>query len=66
MYRLWSHIKKDGGRVDEQIKKASGEQVAAKSLTWSYGNILSALKLRNGKLSMLLSKKGLGSSEILE
>lgn len=52
--RLWIHVKNDGGRIDEQIGKTSGLQASAKGLTWSYANILSAIKIRNGKLSQLL------------
>lgn len=46
MYRVWNHVKNDGGRIDEQIGKTSGAQTSAKGLTWSYANILTALKLR--------------------
>lgn len=57
MFRLWSHVKNDGGRIDEQIGKNNGLQTSAKGLTWSYGNILRALQTRNGKLSQLLDKQ---------
>ncbi len=46
MTRLYGHVNKDGGRVDEQIDKNTGEQTSAEGLTWSYANILHAMKVR--------------------
>lgn len=46
MYRLYQHVKNDGGHIAEQISKTSGQQVSANDLTWSYANILSAIKTR--------------------
>ena len=46
MFRLWEHVKDDGGRVDEQIDKFTGAQASAEGLTWSYANILHALHIR--------------------
>lgn len=46
MYRLYSHVKSDGGHIAEQISKTSGKQVSANDLTWSYANILSAMRQR--------------------
>ena len=46
MSRLWSHVNSDDGRIDEQIDKNSGVQTSAQGLTWSYANILHALKIR--------------------
>jgi len=46
MYRLYQHVKNDGGHVAEQIDKNSGVQKSANDLTWSYANILSAMKER--------------------
>ena len=46
MNRLWHCVKDDKGRVDEQIDKVLGLQLSAKSLTWSYANILHALHAR--------------------
>ena len=46
MNRLWHCVKDDNGRVDEQIDKGLGFQLSAKSLTWSYANILHALHAR--------------------
>ena len=43
MERIWEHVKTYDGRIDEQIDKFSGEQVSAKGLIWSYGNVLHAL-----------------------
>jgi len=42
--RIYSHVKNDGGRIDEQMDKNNGAQASAKGLTWSYANILHALK----------------------
>ena len=50
--RLWICVKNDNGRIDEQIDKVLGTQVSAKSLTWSYANILHALHSRNSAVSM--------------
>ena len=47
MSRLWSHVNSDDGRIDEQIDKNSGVQASAEGLTWSYANILHALKIRS-------------------
>jgi len=46
MSRLWEHVKNDGGRIDEQIDRATGEQKSAQGLTWSYANTLHALHVR--------------------
>jgi GH15 family glucan-1,4-alpha-glucosidase len=46
MTRLWDYVKNDGGRMDEQIDKVTGDQTSASSLTWSYANILHALHVR--------------------
>ena len=50
--RLWICVKNDDGCIDEQIDKVLGTQVSAKSLTWSYTNILHALHSRNSAVSM--------------
>ena len=44
--RIYSHVKNDGGRIDEQMDKSNGAQKSAKGLTWSYANILHALKAK--------------------
>jgi glucoamylase len=46
MSRLYKYVKNDGGHIAEQIGKNSGAQTSAKDLTWSYANILSAMKER--------------------
>lgn len=46
MFRLYQHVKDDGGHIAEQIDKNSGKQTSAKDLTWSYGNVLDAYKFR--------------------
>ena len=50
--RLWYCVKNDGGRIDEQMSKVSGVQLSAKSLTWSYANILHALHTRKRIVQM--------------
>jgi len=55
MTRLYSHVKDDGGRIDEQIDRETGVQKSAKTLTWSHANVLHALHIRN-KLSAALEK----------
>ena len=44
--RLWTHVKDDGGHINEQIDKETGAQKSAKNLTWSFANILNALHVR--------------------
>lgn len=46
MTNLHGHVSSDGGRVDEQIDKYTGAQASAQGLTWSYANILHALRVR--------------------
>merc|ERR1712179_271544 len=46
MTRLWKYVNSDDGRIDEQIDKNTGAQASAQGLTWSYANILHALKIR--------------------
>lgn len=46
MYRLYQHVKGDAGHIAEQIDRNNGVQKSAKDLTWSYANILSAMKER--------------------
>ena len=53
LYRLFQHVKNDGGHIAEQISKTAGDQTSAEDLTWSYANILSAMHFRNTNLSPL-------------
>ena len=46
MYRLFQHVKSDGGHIAEQIGGNSGTQASANDRTWSYANLLSAYKAR--------------------
>ena len=46
MTRLHKHVASDGGKIDEQIDKNTGQQASAEHLTWSYANILHALHIR--------------------
>jgi len=46
MNRLYQHVKGDGGHIAEQIDRNNGAQKSANDLTWSYANILSAMKER--------------------
>ena len=47
MYRLYQHVKNDGGHIAEQIDRNAGQQKSANDLTWSYANILSAMQHRD-------------------
>lgn len=53
MYRLYQHVKNDNGHIYEQIDRNVGTQKAAKDLTWSFANILSAMQQRNKALASL-------------
>lgn len=53
MYRLHHHVSDRDGHIDEQIGKTTGVQTSAKDLTWSYANILSAMKERSKASAML-------------
>jgi glucoamylase len=57
MWRLYKYVKNDGGHIAEQISRSSGAQVSAKDLTWSYANILSAMKERGKSLELIEMKK---------
>ena len=56
MARLWLCVKNDEGRIDEQIDKVLGFQLSAKSLTWSYANILHALHTRKRTIGLFEKK----------
>ena len=56
MTRLWHCVKDDKGRIDEQIDKVLGFQLSAKSLTWSYANILHALHTRKRTIKFFEKK----------
>ena len=56
--KLWCYVKGDGGRIDEQMDKVSGNQTSAKSLTWSYANILHAMHTRK-KVNLIFNKMDL-------
>jgi GH15 family glucan-1,4-alpha-glucosidase len=58
MFRLFEHVKSKDGHVDEQISKATGAQVSAKDLTWSYANIFSAMKQRVKTVELMNEKFG--------
>jgi GH15 family glucan-1,4-alpha-glucosidase len=58
MYRLFQHVKSDNGHIDEQIDRSSGVQKSAHDLTWSYANILSAMKERGKAIQKLAEFKG--------
>lgn len=66
MYRLYQHVKSDGGHIAEQISKTSGAQTSAKDLTWSYANLLSAMKTRKSAVSAIESFKSVKSMEVVE
>ena len=59
MARLYKYVKADGGHIAEQIGRNSGAQASAKDLTWSYANILSAMKERGKSVELIEMKKAL-------
>lgn len=46
LQRIYHHVSSDECHLNEQIDRNSGSQTAAKDLTWSYSNVLIALKMR--------------------
>lgn len=57
MYRLYQHVKSDGGHIAEQIDRNNGAQKSAADLTWSFANILSAMKERKKAVAGLSQMK---------
>ena len=55
MNRIYQQVKGDGGHIAEQMDRSSGTQKSANDLTWSFANILSAMK-EGKKASLGLSK----------
>jgi hypothetical protein len=55
MARLYSHVKNEEGRIDEQIDRETGAQKSAKTLTWSHANVLHALHIRSKLASAIES-----------
>jgi glucoamylase len=55
MYRLFQYVKNDGGHIAEQIDRNGGKQKSANDLTWSFANILSAMKTRQKAVESLAS-----------
>ena len=47
LLRLRSHVEDDGFHLDEQIDRATGKQTSAGNLTWSYAEVLNAMKSRD-------------------
>ena len=43
MLRLRKHVVADQGHLDEQMDRASGAQISAKDLTWSYAEALNII-----------------------
>lgn len=59
MNRLHKYVKDDNGHINEQIEKNTGKQTAAHDLTWSYANILTAIKERKTTISLLANTSGI-------
>lgn len=55
MDKIYQSVKNDGYRLDEQISRDTGSQKSAQSLTWSYANVLRALRVRNSLNNFLLN-----------
>ena len=51
--RIYYHVKGDDFHCYEQINRNTGAQTSVKDLTWSYGNILTALKIRDDVVNLL-------------
>ena len=58
MYRLYQHVKGDDGHIAEQIDRNSGVQKSANDLTWSYANLLSAMKEREKAVGAFTEQYG--------
>ena len=58
MYRLYQHVKGDNGHIAEQIDRNSGVQKSANDLTWSYANLLSAMKEREKAVGAFTEQYG--------
>jgi len=43
MTRIFHHVQNSDHQIDEQIDRNTGVQTNAKSLTWSYANLVRAL-----------------------
>jgi glucoamylase len=50
LLRLRQHVSSKGFHLDEQIDRNTGTQVSAEDLTWSYAEVLNAMKWRNDYL----------------
>jgi len=53
LYRIYNHVKNDGFHLAEQIDRNTGAQASAKDLTWSYGNVLTAMHARKTLMAKL-------------
>ena len=62
--RVYTHVKNDGGRIDEQIDKETGVQMSAKTLTWSHANVLHALHVRKALVTQM--ENGQAKQEIIQ
>lgn len=48
MQRIYNYAKPMEFHLSEQIDKNTGKELSARDLTWSYSNVLCALKIRGG------------------
>jgi glucoamylase len=46
MLRLREHVDSDGWHLFEQMDRGSGQQMSAENLTWSYAEVLNAMRAR--------------------
>ena len=46
LQRIYYHVAGDNFHLAEQLDKNSGYQISARDLTWSYADVLVALKTR--------------------
>ena len=46
LQRLYIHVKDDDGHLAEQLDRNDGHQMSAENLTWSYAEVLNAMRVR--------------------
>jgi glucoamylase len=53
LLRIRYHVESYGFHLYEQLERNDGTQISAKDLTWSYAEVLKAIKKRNALISLL-------------
>jgi hypothetical protein len=65
MLRLRKHVVADQGHLDEQMDRASGAQISAKDLTWSYAEALNAVHKRASYFKAVAKAEALALKEAM-